>query len=207
MASDGSSSDERVEPVRRPYRSRALMMRAVNAPDVVAEEAAAAPPRRTCGRRRKATNRTVRLRRVAEPEPEPEPAAPVVVPPPPPPPVQRQPLTCYIPCRPPDVVMATGEGPRGRTVLGFAATASGPGVAAPHGPLQGNDVVDVDVDHAVANYIVCTCHGATFSPVGFLAHAGAADVSNNPLLQILAFPWLKQPTTFGPPGNYTGPPQ
>ncbi|KAG8078871.1 hypothetical protein GUJ93_ZPchr0007g5022 [Zizania palustris] len=200
MASDGSSSDELVvEPVRRPYRSRALMMRAINAPDVLEEEAAAAATRRTRGGRRKATttNRAVRLRRATGPGP----AAPVVVPPPPPPPVQRQPLTCHIPCRPPDVVMATGQGPRGRTVLGFAATASGPAVAAPQGSL---DVVDID--HAVANYIICTCHGATFSPVGFLAHAGATDVAN-PSLQILAFPWLKQPTTFGPPGNFTGPPQ
>uniref|UniRef100_J3L750 Ninja-family protein n=1 Tax=Oryza brachyantha TaxID=4533 RepID=J3L750_ORYBR len=78
---------------------------------------------------------------------------------------------------PPDVMVATGDGPGGRTVVGYQArrVSESPGAG-------GNDADN-------AGRILCSCHGASFTPAEFLLHAGATDVSY-PLRRIRTFPWL-----------------
>ncbi|KAD6119991.1 hypothetical protein E3N88_11262 [Mikania micrantha] len=72
---------------------------------------------------------------------------------------QQASLLTRMPC-----VSTTGNGPNGRTVSGFLYK------------YTKNEVS-----------IVCVCHGRSFSPAGFVEHAGGVDITN-PLKHIKIFP-------------------
>ncbi|CAA7404734.1 unnamed protein product [Spirodela intermedia] len=64
----------------------------------------------------------------------------------------------------PPIVAATGDGPDGKTITGLLVLR----------------YREAEVS------IVCVCHGSSFSPAGFVRHAGGSDLSN-PLRQITVF--------------------
>ncbi|KAL3850423.1 hypothetical protein ACJIZ3_012305 [Penstemon smallii] len=71
----------------------------------------------------------------------------------------NEPSVSGMPC-----VWTTGDGPNGRTITGF---------------LYKYDKYEVS--------IMCVCHGSSFSPAGFVEHAGGVDVSH-PLKHITVVP-------------------
>lgn len=81
--------------------------------------------------------------------------------------LQQASLLARMPC-----VSTTGNGPNGKTVSGFLYRYT---------------------KHEVS--IVCVCHGRSFSPAGFVEHAGGVDIVH-PLKHITIFPaafasWFK----------------
>ncbi|KAF0916504.1 hypothetical protein E2562_007583 [Oryza meyeriana var. granulata] len=163
-SSDSSSSDVEVPP-------RPLRMHAPSDDDELPEMQYPQPRCRHAGRGR---SRPV----VAEPlvvqEPEQDPPPPQQ--PAPPAPAPQQQNLVYFLCCPPDVVTATGNGPDGRTAVGFLCRTIAPPAAAGDAGIN-------------ATMIMCTCHGTSFTPADFLLHAGSTDVSH-PERKIKAYPWL-----------------